>query len=58
MLEIFAVGHFCRIYLHDFYPKMAPTVKKELVTSIVNHEDVFILPNGNTLKSAGKYPYL
>ena len=24
----------------------------------VNHEDVIILPNGKTLKSAGKYPYL
>ena len=32
MLEIFAVEHFCRIYLYDFYPKMAPRDTKELVT--------------------------
>ena len=31
---------------------------KRISSFQVNHEDVIISPNGNTLKSADKYPYL
>ena len=47
MLQIFAVGHFCMIYFHDFYPKMEPKDTKELLLGQLRESF-----------HCAKYPYL